>query len=634
MSSSSSSSTATTLAAAIVTGTVMSATVSIFMKIGWSKTPPSVKTAIVDKGRDIKLSLSSSSQSLKGKIRKRMSSLSPRNYRRGNSSNGDDIDEGENSEYYSGDYLYGRSSHNNNNDNDKNTLNDHEMIVFRSLQMIFDLVATGNDSDQDCGDNDIRPSAESSIATRESSNGETNRSIFLPGPRLYLCLMTVLRSRNVINKLHPPENSFVDNWDDDDEHERVNRLLDFCNWAESSIVQDSYKVEENGENDLSRARSRSRSSRTTKFFQYDNRRNGPLNTNRRKGKNVVNLPAVLKAMGFKLLTKRMSSNDTPGLVIGDDNWSFGYFLAVNHGRKEIVISIGSRSKSNKFPASVNRTVVEQQQKQQQQQQQNQKDRQHDHGSLYETAARVMADDISHLIDNFFAPLQYDVYIVGHSVSAGVACHLGMLLKTSCPSTRLQVYAFGPPPCLLDQCQSPRDFITSVVNNNDCIPRINILNLKHMMTLLERIDEKLKRWMLRSEDMRAAKKHRVEMEKLGAQVFLSGKDLNDYVNFDTHIYPEDCGSTVAGIPGRNIFLWNHTQDTSIIGATVCNSSSYCFSSKQMPSTLDCFDATTQQQQHGNSVQGKFMIDPTIFYDHTLIAYKNNIELLIEQKANTI
>eukprot|EP00529_Nitzschia_sp_RCC80_P011258 CAMPEP_0113484954 /NCGR_PEP_ID=MMETSP0014_2-20120614/24232_1 /TAXON_ID=2857 /ORGANISM="Nitzschia sp." /LENGTH=628 /DNA_ID=CAMNT_0000378581 /DNA_START=226 /DNA_END=2112 /DNA_ORIENTATION=- /assembly_acc=CAM_ASM_000159 len=628
MSSSSPSSTATTLVAAIVTGTVMSATVSIFMKIGWSKTPPSVKTVIVDKGRNIKRSLSSSSESLKDQIRKRMSSLSPRNYRRGSNSHchGDDEDEDENSDYYGSDW-YGRSSSNSTNNN--RTLNDHEMIVFKSLQTIFDLVAAGYY--QDGGEQNIRPSAAGSTTTnKDRTNDDKNRSIFLPGPRLYLSLMTLLRSRNVINKLHPPENSFVDNWDDDDEHERVNQLLDFCIWAESSIVQNSHTVEENDENVVPKASNHSRSGRTTKFFQDDNRRDGPGITNRNRGTNVLNLPAALKAIGFKLLSKRMSSNDRPGLIIRGDNWSFGYFLAVHHGRKEIVISIGTRSKSNKFPASVSRTVVEQQQ----QQPQNQKDGQTSqtrHRSLYETVSRVVADDIGHLIDNFFSPLQYDLYIVGHSVSAGVACQLGMLLKTTRPSTRLQVYAFGPPPCLYDQYQSPRDFITSVVNNNDCIPRINMLNLKHMMTLLERIDSKLKRWTLRSENMRSAKKHRTEMEKLGAQVFLSAKDLNDFVHLDTHKDLEDCSSTVAGIPGRVIFLWNHTQDTSIIGATVCNSSSHFFPSKQMPSTLDSTASTKQQK---NLVHEKFMVDPTIFYDHTLIAYKSNIELLIEQKANTI
>eukprot|EP00529_Nitzschia_sp_RCC80_P012765 CAMPEP_0113456174 /NCGR_PEP_ID=MMETSP0014_2-20120614/8751_1 /TAXON_ID=2857 /ORGANISM="Nitzschia sp." /LENGTH=602 /DNA_ID=CAMNT_0000347619 /DNA_START=627 /DNA_END=2435 /DNA_ORIENTATION=- /assembly_acc=CAM_ASM_000159 len=602
----------------------MSATVSIFMKIGWSKTPPSVKTVIVDKGRNIKRSLSSSSESLKDQIRKRMSSLSPRNYRRGSHCNGDDEDEDEdeNGDYYGSDW-YGRSSSSSNNNR---TLNEHEMIVFKSLQTIFDLVTASYDHDG--GENDIRPSAAGSTTTNsDRTNDGTNRPIFLPGPRLYLSLMTVLRSRNVINKLHPPENSFVDNWDDDDEHERVNQLLDFCNWAESSIVQNNCKIEENDENVVPRASSHSRSGRTTKFVQDYNRRDGPVITNRNRGSNVLNLPAALKAIGFKLLSKRTSSNDRPGLIIGDDNWTFGYFLAVHHGRKEIVLSIGSRSKNNKFPSSVSRTVVEQQQ----QQPQSQKHGQNRQRSLYEAAARVVADDVGHLIDNFFSPLQYELYIVGHSVSAGVACQLGMLLKTTRPSSRLQVYAFGPPPCLYDQYQSPRDFITSVVNNNDCIPRINMLNLKHMMTLLQRIDSKLKRWTLRSENMRSAKKHRTEMEKLGAQVFLSAKDLKDFVHLDTHKDLDDCSSTVTGIPGRAIFLWNHTQDTSIIGATVCNFSSRFYSSKQMPSTLDSTASTKQQK---NLAHEKFMVDPTIFYDHTLIAYKNNIDLLIEQKANTI
>jgi hypothetical protein len=63
-----------------------------------------------------------------------------------------------------------------------------------------------------------------------------------------------------------------------------------------------------------------------------------------------------------------------------------------------------------------------------------------------------------------------------------------------------------------------------------------------------------------------------------------------------------------VPGKVLYIWNHTQDPGIIGAKVT---------------------------HGNSqVLKHILIEETMLEDHSLAAYRANLELLVEQIANTI
>jgi hypothetical protein len=526
-----------------------------------------MKTVIKNKGRSIKRSLSSSSVLLKENLKKRLPSISPRR-------------------------------RNKDKKDDESSLKDPK-IVSKTLHSIFNLVVV--DDHDAFGDHDdtntvvVRcNSNDSSRSTDDEAVPAKDDLVFLPAPRLYLCLMALFRSKNAIHKVYPPENSFVDNWDDDNEVERVQLLLDFCHWAECIAQGQIPKVR--------------------KFYQPRFFSDGDA-----AATDMIDLTAILRPLGYKLISKRASVNDKPGLIHGNDEWKFGYFIAVHHDRKDIVISIGSNSKS-KHPSGIARTIVKQQQ----------------HGSvqpLYTQVAKSMLEDIGHLVDNFFIPLSFKVCLVGHSISAGVACRLGIILKKTRPLLRLHVFAFGPPACISsDEVESTQDFITSIVNNNDWIPRMSIVNLRCMMGLLERTDAKLKRWTLRPADMRTARKYCTEIEKLNAELFLTAQELSDFY----HLYPDKASDrgycndktdlVTLDIPGRAIFLWNHTQDTAIIGATVCTDQS----SHASPQTaISTDDFVLNHISHK-----KFMVDSTIFYDHTYVAYKNNLELLIEQKANTI
>jgi len=73
---------------------------------------------------------------------------------------------------------------------------------------------------------------------------------------------------------------------------------------------------------------------------------------------------------------------------------------------------------------------------------------------------------------------YRLVVTGHSLGAGCAVVLSILLRERNIANVLQCYAFGPPPVLSDAlaeaCQS---FVISFVHNNDIVPRLSIPALR-------------------------------------------------------------------------------------------------------------------------------------------------------------
>jgi len=71
--------------------------------------------------------------------------------------------------------------------------------------------------------------------------------------------------------------------------------------------------------------------------------------------------------------------------------------------------------------------------------------------------------------------EYAVTLTGHSLGAGAASLLAILLKSDIP--RLHCYAFATPASLtLELAQSCQDYVTSIVCGDDCVPRLNQHNL--------------------------------------------------------------------------------------------------------------------------------------------------------------
>jgi hypothetical protein len=94
------------------------------------------------------------------------------------------------------------------------------------------------------------------------------------------------------------------------------------------------------------------------------------------------------------------------------------------------------------------------------------------------------------------PSGYKIVVVGHSLGAGCATIVSLLLRATIPSLRddpkkLKVWAFASPPVLdLKSALGCSSFVTTVVNNSDVIPRCNIGPLVVMARLLRAVNKRL------------------------------------------------------------------------------------------------------------------------------------------------
>jgi pimeloyl-ACP methyl ester carboxylesterase len=89
---------------------------------------------------------------------------------------------------------------------------------------------------------------------------------------------------------------------------------------------------------------------------------------------------------------------------------------------------------------------------------------------------------------------YRVLLCGHSLGAGTACLMAMVLQSRLPNlkeaNKLHVYAFGCPPVLdLDAAEACAPFITAVVNGSDLIARSSLANLRTFLDFLRIIHDK-------------------------------------------------------------------------------------------------------------------------------------------------
>ncbi|XP_074647959.1 diacylglycerol lipase-alpha-like [Tubulanus polymorphus] len=85
--------------------------------------------------------------------------------------------------------------------------------------------------------------------------------------------------------------------------------------------------------------------------------------------------------------------------------------------------------------------------------------------------------------------EYDLVILGHSLGAGTAAILAILLRQDYPS--LQCYAYSPPGGLLSMqaVEETKSFITSVVVGKDIIPRIGLSQMEALRSDLINVIKK-------------------------------------------------------------------------------------------------------------------------------------------------
>ncbi|GKY95620.1 hypothetical protein MPSEU_000523300 [Mayamaea pseudoterrestris] len=114
------------------------------------------------------------------------------------------------------------------------------------------------------------------------------------------------------------------------------------------------------------------------------------------------------------------------------------------------------------------------------------------------AANRLAIDVEILIEELILPNRYKIFITGHSLGAGVAALLGVMLRARFPAflddqgDQLKVVAFASPPVLdHDAALACSSFCTTIVNNSDVVARASLCNLMILAEFLKRVGEKLK-----------------------------------------------------------------------------------------------------------------------------------------------
>ena len=128
-------------------------------------------------------------------------------------------------------------------------------------------------------------------------------------------------------------------------------------------------------------------------------------------------------------------------------------------------------------------------------------------------AKRLANQIQPLIQQLVLEEDYRVVLCGHSLGAGVASLVAVVLRTRLPELahhhlcssssnhsdnntddepcKMQVFAFAPPPVLdHDSAAAASSYTVSVVNNADLIPRSSLANLTVLLQVLRTVSERL------------------------------------------------------------------------------------------------------------------------------------------------
>ena len=281
----------------------------------------------------------------------------------------------------------------------------------------------------------------------------------------------------------------------------------------------------------------------------------------------------------------------------------GHFIAVNHTKREVVIAIkGTSSLSDVLTDLVGKAIP------------------HSlpngveircHEGMHQ-AAITMLEDTCHLVEHFFLTQNYKIIICGHSLGAGVSSLLGVMLHAL--NIPVQVYAYATPACLsFDASMSCQNYITSIVNNDDCVPRVSLATIRNLMKVFVHIDERLKKLGRSPNGWSSTKAYMRDIAKIDTDTLMSAQEL---IEVEKNCREDVNNEHALFVPGRVVSIWE------------CDTTSTNTPTEQdgdveaKTATVDC------RQLHGGlSTLRHIEVSTTMLGDHGTANYKKNIASLI-------
>ena len=258
----------------------------------------------------------------------------------------------------------------------------------------------------------------------------------------------------------------------------------------------------------------------------------------------LELLAQLKTRGYELI--RRDTSTEPGRV--------GHFIAVNHESKNVIISIKGTNTLADVVTDMLGVVVQLDLKV------NYNDELTIQARVHEgmaTAANLICTDTQHLVEKFFLPCGYKIIVTGHSLGAGVACLLGLFLQSRLKGTtheNCRVLAFATPACLDYQTAvAIAPFTTSVVNNNDCVPRLSTMNVVALNKLLFKVNEKLVEKGRSPSGWSSSKAFLSDLMKMDDELLMTPEELEGFEQELKASRPEAHDQALT-VPGRVVVLW--------------------------------------------------------------------------------
>ena len=255
-----------------------------------------------------------------------------------------------------------------------------------------------------------------------------------------------------------------------------------------------------------------------------------------------------------------------------------------------------------------------------------------HEGILISAQRLFAK-LELLVEELLLPTGYTIIVTGHSLGAGVAALVGLLLRCRFPTllddhdgTLLRVVAFASPPILdCDAALACEPFVTTIVNNADIIPRASLSNLVVLMEFLKVLDDKLEDAGLKPKDLLGVSQFMLNLTKTDSEMVMSLDEIVQGLNqaFDKvglrdpdHLY----------VPGKVIHMYDMWSKENY--GQVNDPSVKDFNNSNEACTIVRTAERAQMTNGTSRALRTIELDSRFLSDHLSPAYRSSIRSLLD------